>query len=157
MTIYPPWYIPPQGVDPPLTVSPPDSGAPPGWPGYNPAASPSPSPSPSPTPSASISDTTAPLTPAINFPPPSLPIIDAKGNMNPAWYQVFLTLFRRSGGVQPTSETSEATNFTLGAERGFIGQLDALRQEVAALRAEVALARQPRMKPTAEIYALMRR
>src|SRR6185312_11199422 len=153
MTYYPPWYIPPD-YSPPITVPPPDPGTPPGWPGYTPAAptptpsptpSPSPSPTPTPTPSppATITDSLSPITPAINFPPPSLPIMDQQGNMNGAGYQVLLTLFRRSGGAQNLSGTSTSTDITIGAERPTSGQIDALRQELAALRTELELIRKP--------------
>src|SRR6185312_2084046 len=141
MTYYPPWYIPPD-YSPPITVPPPDPGTPPGWPGYTPTA-PTPSPTPAPTPPATITDSLAPRTPAINFPPPSLPIMDQQGNMNTAWYQVLLTLFQRSGGTQNVAGTSTSTDITIGAEYSFGSHIDALRQEIGVLRTEMELIRKP--------------
>lgn len=133
----PPWYIPPD-LNIPITVPPPDPGTPPGWPGYNPA--------PSPTPSAGFTDSLTVKTPAINFPPPSLPIMDANGNMNPAWYQVLLTLFKRTGS-NDTLGTTAGTDLAIGGDRVAAGQIDALRQEIASLRAELALSRAPHTAP----------
>lgn len=158
----PPWYIPPNME--PLTVQPPDPGTPPGWPGYNPAApsptpapSPSPAPSPTPAPAATITDSLTVSTPSINFPPPSLPIMDAKGNMNSAWYQVLLALFRRSGSNDALGTTA-GTDLAVSG-RSTIGQIDSIRQEVVTLRAELALARSPAAEPLRdalnELRALM--
>jgi hypothetical protein len=73
--------------------------------------------------------------------------MDQQGNMNGAWYQVLLTLFRRSGGAQNLSGTSTSTDITIGAERLASGQIDALRQDLESLRTELELIRKPDTAP----------